>query len=84
MEHEIIWLGNIVRFGSKTPRYLYNETNNYIYFRTFKDHIEIAEIDKKTDTIYFNTKYKMQFKAIKRQIVKDYQPKHTSEYVNLI
>lgn len=80
---EITWIGNIVRVGSNTPRYLYNESEHTIYFRTLKNKCEIAFLDKKTGILYINHDYKMQFKAIKRQIIKDYAPKKVSPYINM-
>lgn len=81
---EEIWVGNIVRPGSNTPKYLCNDSKGSVEFRTMKDHIEIAYLDKKTSTLYFNARCRMQFKAIKRQIIKDYKPKNISEYCTLV
>lgn len=80
---EIIWIGNIVRVGSKTPRYLYNETEHSIEFRTLKDKAELGYLNKESGKLYFNADYRMQYKAIKRQIIKNYQPKKVSEYCNI-
>lgn len=80
---EITWIGNIVRVGSNTPRYMYSEGKQSIWFRTMKDKIEIAFLDKRKDTLFLNDDYKMQFKAIKRQIIKDYAPKKISRYVGM-
>lgn len=83
MENEIIWIGNIVRVGSKTPRYLYNESKYSIEFRTLKDKKEIGYLNKDKSILYLNGDYRMQYKAIKRQIIKDYAPKSVSEYLNI-
>ena len=83
MNDEIIWIGNIVRVGSGTPRYLYNESSDSIEFRTLKDHLEIAYLDKKKNELALNSRYRMQFKAIKKQIIKDYKPNSITEYINL-
>ena len=80
---DIVWIGNIVSTGSGTPRYLYNESDNSIYFRTLKDKKELGWIDKKSNILYLNDDFKMQFKAIKRQIIKDYSPKSVSQYINM-
>lgn len=80
---EIVWIGNIVSVGSKTPRYLYNESKYSVEFRTYKDKCEIGYLNKNTGILYLNSDYKMQFKAIKKQIIKDYQPKKVSEYCNI-
>ena len=84
MNDEIIWIGNIVRCGSNTPRYLYNEGKEQIEFRTMKDHVEIAIFDKKTRELALNSRYRMQFKAIKKQIIKDYNPNSITEYCTMI
>ena len=83
MENEIVWIGNIVSAYSNTPRYLYNESDNSIEFRTLKDKKELGWLDKKTGVLCLNDDYRMNFKAIKRQIIKDYAPKHVSRYVNM-
>ncbi len=79
MDEVTIW--NIARRVGE-PSYMYNESGNYIYFRTIKDKKEIAEYDKNKGILYINSDYKIQFKAIKRQIIKDYAPKTISEYMN--
>jgi hypothetical protein len=84
MNDEIIWIGNIVRCGSNTPRYLYNDEKGFVEFRTMKDHKEIAYFDKKTGCLYLNSRYRMQFKAVKNQIIKDYKPNSISEYCTLV
>lgn len=84
MYDDIIWLGNIVRVGSKTPRYLYNEYKNTIEFRTMKDKLELGYYDTTKDILYLNDRYKDQFKDVKRQIKKDYQPNTILPYCNLI
>jgi hypothetical protein len=81
---ETIWLGNLVRVGSKTPRYLYNETPYSIEFRTIKDKNELGWLDKKSNTMYFNDDYKAQFIQVKKQIIKDYHPGKTEQYLNVI
>ena len=83
MNDEIIWIGNIVRVGSNTPRYLYNEDKDYIEFRTIKNKCELGYLDKRTGIFYVNYDYRMNFKAIKRQIIKDYAPKTISQYISL-
>lgn len=80
---ETIWLGNIVRVGSKTPRYLYNEMKNTIEFRTMKDKKELGWLDKEKNIIYFNYDYDNQFKAIKKQIIKDFNIDKIESYCNL-
>jgi len=84
MNDEIIWIGNIVPAYSNTPRYLYNEGKEQIEFRTMKDHLDIAYLDKKTGYLYLNTRYRMQFKAIKNQIIKDYKPNSIQEYCSMV
>lgn len=80
---KIIWLGNLVRVGSKTPRYMYNKHNNTIEFRTYKDKKELGWLDSDKEVLYLNRDYKNQFKAVKNQIIKDYQPKNIIYYFNL-
>lgn len=80
---EIIWIGKIRNYGDKTPNYLRNEMKNSIEFRTIKDKHELGYLDKEKQILYLNDRYKMQYKAIKRQIVKDYAPKIVSEYINM-
>lgn len=81
---ETLWLGNIVRVGSKTPRYLYNETTNSIEFRTIKDKKELGWLDKKTNKIYFNYDLRNNFKQVKKQIVNDFKPDKIGDYVNVL
>ena len=78
-----IWTSPVRRIGDKRPSYLYCEIRDTIVFRTIKDKYEIGYLDKKTNTLYLNDDYKMQFKAIKKQIIKDYEPKFTTRYLNL-
>lgn len=78
-----IWTSPIRRIDDNRPNYMYSKSKNSIYFRTMKDKKEIAFFDKNTNILYLNTEYKMQFKAIKRQIIKDYAPKTVLEYINL-
>ena len=81
--NERIWLGNLVRVDSNVPRYLYRKTNKHIDFRTMKDKIDLGWYDIEKNTLYLNKDYKNQFKAIKRQIIKDYHPKDIVDYFNL-
>lgn len=78
-----IWTSPIRRVGDNRPSYMYNEEKYSINFRTIKDKCELGYLDKNTNILYLNGDYKMQFKAIKKQIIKDYQPKSVSEYLNL-
>lgn len=78
-----IWTSPIRRIGDNRPNYLYCEIKNTIMFRTIKDKCEIGHLDKNTGILYLNDDYRMQFKAIKRQIIKDYVPKSTTRYLNL-
>lgn len=78
-----IWTSPIRRIGDNRPNYLYSEIRNTIMFRTIKNKCEIGHLDKKTGTLYLNDDYRMQFKAIKRQIIKDYAPKTITRYLNL-
>lgn len=80
---ETVWIGNLVRVGSNTPRYLYNESKYSIEFRTLKDKKEIGWIDKNKGILYINGDYRVQYKAIKKQIIKDYAPKSVTEYLNM-
>ena len=83
MDHEIIWLGKIRQYGDKTPNYLRNEQKNIVEFRTIKDKKELGYFDKNKCILYLNGRYKMQYKAIKRQIKHDYAPISISEYLNI-
>lgn len=78
-----IWTSPIRRVGDNRPNYMYNEEKNYINFRTIKDKCELGYLDRNNNILYLNYDYKMQFKAIKKQIIKDYQPKSVSEYCNI-
>ena len=83
MINEKIWIGNIVRVGSNTPRYMYSESDSIIEFRTMKNKNELGWLDKKTNVIYFNDDYKNYFKNVKKQIVKDFNPDKIGSYCNL-
>jgi hypothetical protein len=84
--NETIWLGNTVRVGSNTPRYLYHTNKNTIEFRTLKDKLELGWLDEEKGVLYLNKDYETQFKAVKRQIKKDFDTKITkiTEYIGLI
>lgn len=84
MEEITIWTSPIRRVGDNRPNYMYSESKNSIDFRTMKDKCELGYLDKNSNILYFNYDYKMQFKAIKKQIVKDYAPKTISEYISLV
>lgn len=58
-------------------------TNTTVYFRTLKDHLELAYYDTITSTLYFNSLYDGRFTKTKRQIVKDFKPDKISEYLEL-
>lgn len=79
---EKVWIGNLVRANSNSPRYMYHNSEHIIYFRTMKK-IEIAFFDKRSCTLYLNRDYRMNFKAIKNQIMHDYKPKIVTEYFNM-
>ena len=83
MINEKIWIGNIVKVGSNTPRYLYNEGKNTIEFRTIKDKKELGWLDKEKNIIYFNYDFNNNFKAIKKQITKDFNIDKIESYYNL-
>ena len=79
-----VWTSSIRRVGDNRPNYMYSESKNSIDFRTIKDKKELGWLDKNKGILYLNDRYRMNFKAIKNQIIKDYQPKSISEYINLI
>ena len=81
---EIIWVSPIRRIGDKRPNYMYNKDNNIVDFRTIKDKCELGYIDLRTKVLYFNRDYKNKFKAIKNQIIKDYEPNSVAEYISLV
>lgn len=83
MISEKIWIGNIVRVGSNTPRYMYSESKNFVEFRTIKDKKELGWLDKEKNIIYFNYDFNNKFKAIKKQIEKDYNPVKIGNYINM-
>ena len=80
---EIIWVSQIRRIGDKRPNYMCNRNNNIVDFRTIKDKCELGYIDLRTKVLYFNRDYKNKFKAIKNQIIKDYEPNSVAEYISL-
>lgn len=82
MENVTIWTSPLRRIGDNRPSYMYSESKNSIEFRTIKDKCELGWFDKNTNKLYLNSQYRMQFKAIKKQIVKDYAPKSITEYIN--
>ena len=83
MEDVTIWTSPLRRVGDDRPSYMYSETKYTVSFRTIKDKCEIGYFDKNKGILYLNDDYKTQFKAIKKQIIKDYAPKSTTVYVNL-
>lgn len=83
MEDIKIWTSPIRRIGDNRPNYMYSEDKNTIDFRTIKDKCELGYLDTRSNILYLNYDYRMQFKAIKKQIIKDYQPKTVSEYISL-
>lgn len=83
MEDIKIWTSKITRVGDNKPNYMYYEDKNSVEFRTIKDKCELGYFNKNTGILYLNYDYRMQFKAIKKQIIKDYQPKSVSEYCNI-
>lgn len=58
-------------------------TNTTVYFKTIKEHLELAYYDTITSTLYFNDLYKNRFIKAKRQIIKDFKPELVSEYLEL-
>ena len=58
-------------------------TNTTVYFRTLKDHLELAYYDTIKSTLYFNSLYDGRFTKAKRQIVKDFKPDIISDYLEL-
>ncbi len=82
MEETRIWTSKLTRVGDNRPNYMYHENKNSVEFRTIKDKCELGWFDKNTNKLYLNSQYRMQFKAIKKQIVKDYAPKSITEYIN--
>lgn len=83
MDEITIWSSPIRRLGDNRPSYMYSETKHTVSFRTIKYKCEIGFYDKEKGILYLNDDYKTQFKAIKKQIIKDYAPKSTTEYINL-
>jgi len=83
MEEITIWTSPIRRVGDNRPNYMYSEYKNTIEFRTMKDKCELGYLDTRSNILYLNYDYKTQFKAIKKQIIKDYQPESTTEYISL-
>lgn len=58
-------------------------TNTTVYFRTLKEHLELAYYDTITSTLYFNSLYDGRFTKAKKQIVKDFKPDTISDYLEL-
>ena len=84
MEDITIWSSPIRRVGDNRPNYMYSESKYTVSFRTIKDKKEIGYFDKNKEILYLNDDYKTHFKAIKKQIIKDYAPKSITQYVNLV
>lgn len=79
-----IWTSPIRRVGDNRPNYMYSESyKSMIMFRTIKDKCDLGYLDKNKNILYLNADYRMRFKAIKKQIIKDYQPKLVSEYCEI-
>ena len=58
-------------------------TNTTVYFKSIKEHLDIAYYDTITSTLYFNELYKNRFKKAKREILLDFKPDYVSEYLEL-
>ena len=58
-------------------------TETTVFFRTLKDHLDIAYYDTINSVLYFNDLYKGRFTKVKRQIIKDIKPETISEYMEL-
>ena len=59
------------------------KTNTTVYFRTLKEHLELAYYDTITSTLYFNSLYDGRFTKAKRQIMIDFKPNEISEYFDI-
>lgn len=66
--------------------YIYNDTEDTIYFKSKGEYKDIAWFDKRTKVLYENTKYKNRFKAAKSEIHKklELSKKQISEYIDMI
>ena len=58
-------------------------TNTTVYFKSIREHLDIAYYDTITSTLYFNGLYKNRFKKAKREILLDFKPDYISEYLEL-
>lgn len=56
-------------------------TNTTVYFRSLKEHLELAYYDTITSTLYFNDLYKGRFRKARRDIIKDFKPDVISSYL---
>ena len=79
---ELVWIGKKTRNGS--PRYLYREDKNYVYFKSNRNMVDLGYYDKKTKTLYFNSRYKMIFKTARHEIRQDYEYKESTWYTELL
>ena len=74
--------GGIVWYYNK--KYLCSlKTETTVFFKTLKDHLDIAYYDTINSILYFNDLYKGRFKKVKRQIIKDIKPEVVSDYLEL-
>lgn len=60
------------------------KTNTTVYFKSLKEHLDIAFYDTLTSTLYFNSLYDGRFKKARKQIIKDFKPDIISSYLDLV
>lgn len=74
MENGSVWYYN--------KKYLCSlKTETTVFFRTLKDHLDIAYYDTINSILYFNSLYDGRFIKVKRQIIKDIKPSEISNYM---
>ena len=74
MKNEGVWYHN--------KKYLCSlRTETTVFFRTLKDHLDIAYYDTINSVLYFNNLYDGRFTKVKRQIIKDINPEVISSYM---
>ena len=79
-------MGELVRIWDVKDNYMscQDDKDNYVYFKSIKEHLDIAFLDLKSGILYINTKYKKNFRKAKADIRKDYNITFTSEYMDMV
>lgn len=77
-------MGDITSIWYMKNNYMCSLTESTtVYFKSIREHLDLAYYDTINSVLYLNNMYKNRFKKAYRNIINDFKPETVSEYLDL-